>query len=173
MGFMCDSDVKKTKNSMDSKIVGWKSFFSLVAPLGLLFSLEAAAQRFARFPVEVIVDGRNLPLAAVGGLNNPQLSAVDLNGNGTLDLYVFDRAGNVQLAFLNEGGRWVYAPEYLDNFPPLINWVLLRDYNGAGVMDCSPIPPCQASVVSWYTPATATTRVKSLFDATTSTIRTI
>jgi hypothetical protein len=135
MGFMCDSDVKKTKNSMDSKIVGWKSFFSLVAPLGLLFSLEAAAQRFARFPVEVIVDGRNLPLAAVGGLNNPQLSAVDLNGNGTLDLYVFDRAGNVQLAFLNEGGRWVYAPEYLDNFPPLINWVLLRDYNGDGVMD--------------------------------------
>ena len=28
-----------------------------------------------------------------------------------------------------------YAPEYQANFPNLIEWVLLRDYNGDGIQD--------------------------------------
>ncbi|MCB0580460.1 MAG: hypothetical protein KDD10_14270, partial [Phaeodactylibacter sp.] len=67
-------------------------------------------------------------------------NAVDLNNDQVMDLYVFDRTGNVQLAFINEGtpgeSSYRYAPEYVPYFPqPLNDWVLLRDFNQDGAMD--------------------------------------
>jgi hypothetical protein len=35
----------------------------------------------------------------------------------------------------NLGNPYVFAPEYAKNFPPLKNWVLLRDYDGDGIKD--------------------------------------
>lgn len=72
-----------------------------------------------------------------GGLNNPQPSAADLNGDGEQDLYIFDRKGDKHLAFTrNEQGGFVYAPELTANFPSQIeHWVLLRDFDDDGIMD--------------------------------------
>ncbi|MBC6991061.1 T9SS type A sorting domain-containing protein [Hymenobacter sp. BT491] len=70
-----------------------------------------------------------------GGLNSPQFSSIDLNGDAQPDLYAFDRATNRSLTFLSvadaTGARtWQYAPQYAGLFPAdLRGWVLLRDYD--------------------------------------------
>lgn len=71
----------------------------------------------------------------VGGFNCPEYSDVDLNNDGKLDLFVFDRIGNARATYLNENNKYVFRPEYLDNFPKLNDWALLRDFNGDGIMD--------------------------------------
>lgn len=94
-----------------------------------------SAQSFERLSVSFFQEDDALSLAPAGGLNNPQLSAADLNGDGVQDLYVFDRSGEVHLTFLRENGSWVFAPEYAQYFPRVQNWILLRDYNEDGAMD--------------------------------------
>ena len=97
------------------------------------------AQAFERLTVPFTENGSPLENALAGGLNSPQLSAVDLNKDGLDDLFVFDRVGNQSLCFLNKGGQgeshYVWAPEYESRFPRLRNWVLLRDFNRDGAMD--------------------------------------
>ena len=77
------------------------------------------------------------PLA--GGLNLPELSEVDFNNDGMPDIYLFDKSGNRQLFFERtndgEGLDFRLKAGYEAYFPPLKEWVLLRDYNGDGVQD--------------------------------------
>lgn len=113
-----------------------------LAVLFLFFSVGLFAQQT---PIELIRvfpplhDGnRLLPLAWAGGLNAPQPSIADLNGNGQAnDLYIFDRGSNSHLAFArNADGSFRFAPELVAFFPPQIqNWVLLRDFDQDGNMD--------------------------------------
>ncbi len=75
-----------------------------------------------------------------GGMNSPQFSTIDLDGDGKLDLFSFDRDGAVVRTFLNEGqtGEVKYrsAPEYKKYFPSgLSGWALLRDFNKDGKPD--------------------------------------
>jgi len=70
-----------------------------------------------------------------GGLNAPQFNKIDLDGDNIADLMVFDRTGNKVLTYLWKGNRFVYAPEFESQFPPLFKWVLLRDYNCDGKLD--------------------------------------
>lgn len=106
--------------------------------LSLAFSISYA-QSFPPVFFPFSANGQNLTNALAGGLNNPQLSAVDLNNDGILDLFVFDRKGNVVLTFLHDGApgstNYTYAPEYLAGFPSLTNWAILRDFNGDGIAD--------------------------------------
>lgn len=82
------------------------------------------------------VDGQSLKFAFAGGLNSPQFSAVDLNNDGREDLFLFDRVGEVSMAFLRQADNsFRLAPEVLANFPEIDGWVLLRDYDGDGVQD--------------------------------------
>jgi hypothetical protein len=75
-------------------------------------------------------------LAFAGGLNSPQFSEADLNNDGRQDLFAFDRVGNVPLAFLREtDGSFSFQPEVLANFPSVVGWMLLRDYDGDGIPD--------------------------------------
>lgn len=112
-------------------------------PLGLLYFLIclSVAQGQALEPMEVAFteNDRELRFPLTGGLNSPQFSAVDLNEDGLPDLHIFDRVGNRQLTFLNTGNTsdfpYRYAPEYATTFPEVVNWMLLRDYNGDGIMD--------------------------------------
>ncbi len=115
----------------------------IVVFVAMLFSLSAV---FAQSSIQlspwqpaVSIDGRALRYPFAGGLNNPQVCAIDLNNDNLQDLYIFDRTGNVQLFFENQGqpGQpfYVYAPQWEARFPPLTDWVLLRDYNGDGIED--------------------------------------
>lgn len=99
----------------------------------------AQEEEFALFSPPLLVDGQDLPKAWQGGLNAPQLSQIDLNDDGFLDLHIFDRSGNLQLTYLHTGGAgstdYRFAPEYLASFPRVNNWMLLRDYNGDDLPD--------------------------------------
>lgn len=108
----------------------------------LLWSLSLSAQidlDIQRTTPEVLrADGSAYRMPWAGGLNAPQASSADLDGDGASDdLYLFDRGGNQHLAFvLNEAGQYEYAPELTAFFPPQIkHWVLLRDFDGDGNMD--------------------------------------
>jgi hypothetical protein len=83
------------------------------------------------------LDGRPLPLAWFGGLNAPQPQAADLDGDGTDDLFVFDKAGQIALGLRSQGnGDYRIDPDLVEFFPEdLQEWILLRDYNQDGAMD--------------------------------------
>lgn len=75
----------------------------------------------------------------VGGINGVKLSEMDLNQDGILDLVVFEKHGNRIYPFLNQGvGNeigYVFAPQYIHAFPPLHDWVILKDFNADGKAD--------------------------------------
>ncbi|MBP6978745.1 MAG: FG-GAP-like repeat-containing protein [Bacteroidales bacterium] len=75
----------------------------------------------------------------VGGLNACQISEVDLDLDGIMDLVVFDRHGNRLLPFINHGNYlrsdYTYAPEYQSRFPAVREWMNLADYDGDGRND--------------------------------------
>jgi hypothetical protein len=98
-----------------------------------------AQTTFGQTSFEVTQNGKKLKYAFAGGLNAPQFSEADLNQDGKNDLVVFDRIGFQVLPFLNMGtagkSDYQYAPELASIFPPLNEWMLLRDYDGDGIMD--------------------------------------
>ena len=77
--------------------------------------------------------------AWAGGINFPVWSAIDLNGDGLKDLYMFDKSNNRACTFLNDGSQgqhaYHYAPEYVSRFPKVIEeaWGMCFDYNCDGV----------------------------------------
>jgi len=105
----------------------------------LFLPYSSWSQDFSSFSVPVLQNGQLLEHAWLGGLNAPQVSQIDLNQDGFMDLHIFDRQGNVQLTFLHSGtpgtAQYTYAPSYLEAFPEISNWMMLRDYNADGVMD--------------------------------------
>lgn len=108
--------------------------------LSFLFSLSAFAQTLTlKNDILVIENGDTLTSAFAGGLNQPQFSAMELNGDNLMDLVVFDRSGDKILPFVNHGGPgqmdYRYAPEYEAAFPEIFHWMLMRDYNCDGKMD--------------------------------------
>ena len=99
-----------------------------------------AQPKFQISGIPVIKNGRTLQNPWVGGLNNPVFSPIDLNQDGLMDLFVYDKAGWKALAFLNTGSvgnpSFTYAPEYDPMFPKgLRDWAVIRDYNHDGVGD--------------------------------------
>ncbi|MCB9265559.1 MAG: T9SS type A sorting domain-containing protein [Lewinellaceae bacterium] len=115
---------------------------SIVCITGLLlaFALSLPAQPYQPMDIPFRVNGKNLALSLAGGLNNPQFNEIDLNNDQINDLYIFDRTGDVQLTFINEGtpgeASYRFAPQYAAYFPAELNdWVLLRDFNQDGAMD--------------------------------------
>ena len=115
----------------------WSSLLALIFCLSNL----SFAQDVIRMDVPFDINGifnTDLDYPSAGGMNAPQLSEIDLNNDGIMDLFVFDRVGNTIQTFINKGGPgpdYSFAPEYIDKFPKLNNWVLLRDYNDDGAMD--------------------------------------
>ena len=113
--------------------------FSIFGLIGS--ALQAQPDLVLGTGVQVTRDGAVLPLAWCGGLNDPQLSSIDLNGDGLLDLFLFDRAGNKPVFLLNTGvpGEATYALtnayDTVQPFPLLHDWALLRDYNCDGKPD--------------------------------------
>ena len=97
------------------------------------------AQSFQQFFPEFNQNGQLLKNATAGGVSSPQFSEVDLNNDGIQDLYIFDKIGQIGLTFLNNGTAnevdYQYAPSFQTNFPTIVEWAILRDYNGDGIQD--------------------------------------
>jgi hypothetical protein len=77
----------------------------------------------------------------VGGLNQPQFSMTDLNGDGKKDLVLFDRSGSKTLTFIayldkNNTIQYSYDPQYERLFPKSDDILVLIDYNKDGLEDC-------------------------------------
>ncbi len=95
----------------------------------------------------------NLPynFAWSGGIDAAQFNKVDLNRDGVLDLFVFDRRGNRKLCFVNKGIAGVigyeWAPAYAELLPPLYEWAKFVDYDFDGRMDIFTYSPGYASMM--------------------------
>jgi hypothetical protein len=104
-------------------------FFPLSAQAQFTYTLDQS------IPVQDI-QGKDLSLAWAGGLNAAQFNTMDLNGDGTDDLVLFDRMANKVITFVAYDQRYLPAPEFEDFFPAdVYNWILLRDYNCDGKKD--------------------------------------
>ena len=88
--------------------------------------------------ISVYKNGQELQNPWAGGLNFCQFSKIDLDLNGVNDLFVFDKSGkngtrngNKKSTFLfdTNTNTYEFAPEYINNFPELVDWALLVDYN--------------------------------------------
>lgn len=86
--------------------------------------------------IPVVADGDTLANPWTGGLTAPQWSPIDLDFDGDEDLFCFDRDGHRLLAFerTSEGG-WHYRPEWVEGWPEITEWCLLRDFNCDGKPD--------------------------------------
>ena len=115
-----------------------KKTFSILL---LLSSFAANAQFFFNRidSVAVIQNNAFLPMAFAGGQNFLVVSEIDLDFDGTKDLFLFDRSGDKISTFLNHGipdsVSYLYAHDYIRKFPKLNNWALLRDFNCDGKED--------------------------------------
>ena len=94
--------------------------------------------------IPVITNLEELTNPWAGGLNFGQFSEIDLNLDGEKDLFIFDRSGrngtkngNKILPFIfdNINNKYIYSPEYVDQFPAMSDWTLLVDYNLDGKED--------------------------------------
>ncbi len=116
-----------------------RSFLSLFLFVFVSQLLTAQNPFYRRTDVPVLNIGVALKYPWIGGLNNPQFSAADLNNDGVQDLVVFDRSGDIVHTFINNGTPnqidYTYQSRYQTNFPPVKNWMLLTDVNCDGIAD--------------------------------------
>lgn len=116
----------------------------------LLFSFvvrsEAYSQVFGFYRTDsiTVIDNSlstndTLTIPWSGGLSHSEFSNIDLDGDGILDLYIFDRVGNRFLLLKNNGitNTISYKNEFTQtpNFPLFNDWGLLEDYDGDGKND--------------------------------------
>jgi hypothetical protein len=81
-------------------------------------------------------NGGALSMPWAGGLNATHFNTIDLNNDGLEDLAIFDRTANRVITFVQNDSQYQYAPEFEILFPSdILNWMLLRDYNGDGKKD--------------------------------------
>ncbi|MBR9918142.1 T9SS type A sorting domain-containing protein [bacterium] len=85
-------------------------------------------------------DSNKLRLAVAGGLNQPQFSNIDLNGDGIQDLFVFDKTGGKLLMFIAEEVEgeieYFYDPSFEELFPvSSTQFAELKDFNDDGLPD--------------------------------------
>lgn len=85
--------------------------------------------------VPVTVAGENLPYPWAGGLNSPQFSTVDADGDRQQDLFVFERTTGHSQIWRWQENRWRLAPSYTFGLPALRGWALFRDGDGDGQKD--------------------------------------
>ena len=110
------------------------SIHILLLTLTSLFGFRVNAQfgfeRLLDVPVTESSSLQTMPWA--GGMDYCQFSNIDLDFDGDLDLFVFDRTCDKVLTFIQNGSAgtmdWEYDPSYESVFPEdLHDWALLVD----------------------------------------------
>ncbi|MEZ5023983.1 MAG: VCBS repeat-containing protein [Chitinophagales bacterium] len=103
----------------------------------LFVNQQAIAQSYSQITeVPVFKSGQQLNSPWAGGLNAPQFAEIDLNNDGLLDLFVFDKDSKRSFTFIyTSGNQYIFEPSYALNFPPIRSWVILEDYNCDGIRD--------------------------------------
>jgi hypothetical protein len=81
--------------------------------------------------------GNILSLSEIGGMNQPQFYNLDINNDGILDVFMFDRSGAKVTSLIHDGkGNYTYKPEYDHIYPKRFSgWVVFKDYNSDGLPD--------------------------------------
>ncbi len=119
-----------------------KTFMLLAAALGS--ALAAGAQPLNVYKpaghIAVEIGARTMSAPFAGGFNTPQFAIADLNNDGIQDLVTFEGYGRLGVrTFINHGiagaPDYRYAPQYERNFPEIVNYLILRDYNRDGIPD--------------------------------------
>jgi lipopolysaccharide export LptBFGC system permease protein LptF len=110
----------------------------------MLFKTTIFGQVLTPTNIPFIKDGKELILSQTGGLSAPQFMHIDLDRDGKKDLFIFDRNGNVPMAFINKGGvnevKYVYDQKYIAHFPEIRIWCSAVDFDGDGVEDLFKFP---------------------------------
>ena len=105
----------------------------------LFLPFSVYSQFLKHSELSIVENGNVIKNPLTGGLNSCQLSNIDLNDDGKIDIFVFERVGDRVLCFLKNndviGTDFHYSKNYSKNFPSLYNWALLVDYNCDGKED--------------------------------------
>lgn len=71
-----------------------------------------------------------------GGLNAPQFSNTDWNGDGIQDLFIFDKEAAKPLSFVYFNGKFHHVPKYEAGMPGYMHgWAQMKDHNFDGQPD--------------------------------------
>ena len=144
-------------NNVSSNIIRIDTFqkylFSFI--LISLFSLSANGQNYDLEEFGFEVNGVSLLNPGTGGFTAPQLSEIDINMDGQMDLLVFDRRGDLARAFFHDGVagslNYKHDPYYQASLPPLRRFLRVNDYNGDGVPDIFTGPADTSGGIAVYT----------------------
>ena len=108
----------------------------IIASLFLIPEISAQwSYNFEQGIIPVVIDGDTLQNPWVGGLTAPQWSPIDFDFDSDEDLFAFDRDGSRLLAFERTDSGWKYRPEWVQGWPEIVDWCLLRDYDCDGRPD--------------------------------------
>ncbi|MCQ2286412.1 MAG: T9SS type A sorting domain-containing protein [Bacteroidales bacterium] len=118
----------------------------IVYILFLLVTVTLSAQEFYDFGFErdlslpvFTSDSVLLRHAWAGGMNSVRFSEIDVNNDGVKDLFGFEKNGNRILIFVNQNIEnqvsYIFSPQYVQRFPKLHDWAILKDYDGDGKED--------------------------------------
>jgi len=111
---------------------------AIIAIYGLLLNFNLFCQwdyGFVESTIPVIINADTLENPWTGGLTAPQWSPIDFDEDGDQDLFAFDRDGYRLLAFERTNEGWKYRPQWVEGWPELQEWCLLRDYDCDGKED--------------------------------------
>lgn len=104
--------------------------------LCLLWSEITSAQFIPDTDIPVYQYGSVLDNPMTGGFSAAQFSDIDINSDGLVDLFAFDRGAWTISVFIRQPDLSLkYKPEYSKLFPAMQYWALLRDYNLDGIQD--------------------------------------
>lgn len=115
-----------------------RHYFGYFFLLGTIMSHVVVAQDFMLSDITFEHNGATLAYPFAGGMSSPQFSEIDLNFDGVMDLFVFDRVGTAVSTYIYDTSfedNYRFAPEYIPDFPSLNNWAFIRDFNDDGIPD--------------------------------------
>jgi hypothetical protein len=127
----------------------YKSTLSVLI-LTLIFISNLLSQNVYKFK-DSQRDTEPLQFPWAGGMDAIQFCNIDLNMDGEKDMLAFDRRGNRNICFVNNGTYnevdFVYAPQYADLLPNFYEWVITADYNMDGKNDIFTYSPGYGSMM--------------------------